>query len=84
MKPELKIRKTNKKTLAEAMGCDFSEAMATVVATYLSGESFSTCLSKLWDRASTPEEAMLLAFFLGKWAGFLEREFPLKEEEVNK
>ena len=80
MKPGLKIRETEN-TLAEAMGYNFDDAMATVLATFFSGESFSTCLSKLWDKASTPEEAMLFAFFLGRWAGFLEREFPKGKEE---
>ena len=66
MEPKLKIRE-NKNGLAEAMGSDCKEAMATVAAVFFTHRTITACLSDLWNRASTPEEAMLLAYFLGRW-----------------
>ncbi|MHA1263102.1 MAG: hypothetical protein ACTSSA_13630 [Candidatus Freyarchaeota archaeon] len=75
MKPKLRIKTEGAKNVAEAMGFDFNKVMATVTAIFFTHNTNSACLSELWDKASTPEEAMLFAFLLGKWTGFLEKEF---------
>ena len=65
MEPKLKI-KDKARSLAEAMGVHGGTGIkATLI--FLSYRAYSRMLVEIWETASTPEEAMFLAFQLGRY-----------------
>jgi len=72
MRPKLKVNHKEKK-LAKAMGVDIEKWADKTVDLVLAHNRYSEVLSRIWEEAETPEEAMYAAFMAGALAeGFIE------------
>jgi len=80
MKPKIEY-KPEAKTLTEALGVDEEEVYRLVDEALRDTKDTSEFMSLLWDRAPTPQHALLGAFFVGCW--FMHMEGSKFKEEMD-
>jgi len=64
MKPELKVNHKEEK-LAKAMGVNPEDWKEKLIGMMVCHRAYSKVLSRIWEEAKTPEEAMFAAFMAG-------------------
>jgi len=70
MEPKLKL-KDGAKDWGEALGVNKEEVRKKIVAVCNFSFSTSEVLAKLWEKAETSEEAMVMAFLVGLTEGLI-------------
>jgi len=67
MKPELKVNHKEER-LANAMGVDLEKWVDKLREIIAGNYQYSKVLSRIWEEAKTPEEAMYAAFMAGAFS----------------
>ena len=80
MKPKIEY-KPGAKTLTEALGLTEEEVFRLLTQAVKDSKDASEFMSLLWDRAPTPQHALLGAFFVGCW--FMHMEGSKFKEEMD-